>query len=285
MTRRIRVLRDDSEYARWEVVFAAPDPALRSCVREYVGWIERTAPPITCRRELPSGDVPVIISFGPTVRERSGLHSEWTQLGSFIAGLHEGFTVVEADGPGHGMQVNFTALGASLFLNQPIRTLHNSTVDLGAVLGRSADRLAAELYDAASWDRRFAILDREILARTAVAGPLAPEIASAWNQLMMTGGRAQISHLVGQTAWSERHFIAQFRAQFGTSPKTLARIIRFGRAVRGLASGRTVSLTDLAQDCGYYDQSHFIRDFHAFAGVTPTELLASRLPDSGFVVK
>jgi AraC-like DNA-binding protein len=49
--------------------------------------------------------------------------------------------------------------------------------------------------------------------------------------------------------------------------------MRFGRAVERLRRRGHGSLTELALDCGYYDQSHFDRDFRAFAGVNPTELL------------
>ncbi|HEV8539016.1 MAG TPA: AraC family transcriptional regulator, partial [Bacteroidota bacterium] len=34
------------------------------------------------------------------------------------------------------------------------------------------------------------------------------------------------------------------------------------------------NLTGVAYDCGYYDQSHFIREFKDFAGITPTKYLS-----------
>jgi AraC-like DNA-binding protein len=51
---------------------------------------------------------------------------------------------------------------------------------------------------------------------------------------------------------------------------------RFQRALALANRGRRVDWTGVALDCGYFDQAHFIHDFRSFAGLTPTEYLASK---------
>jgi len=106
-------------------------------------------------------------------------------------------------------------------------------------------------------------------------------VLCAWSRLVSSGGRASIGAIVGEVGCSQRHLIAQFKEEIGLSPKTLARVLRFGRAVRIIKQKGGARLTEIAGDCGYYDQAHFSRDFREFAGVTPTELMASLLPDLG----
>jgi methylphosphotriester-DNA--protein-cysteine methyltransferase len=57
----------------------------------------------------------------------------------------------------------------------------------------------------------------------------------------------------------------------GVTPKRYASLARFERALQ-LARG-AASLTHAALDAGYYDQSHFIRDFTRFAGGPPGQFL------------
>ena len=102
-----------------------------------------------------------------------------------------------------------------------------------------------------------------------------------WRRLVATGGRVSIGALVGEVGFSQKHLIGQFRDETRRSPKTLARVLRFGRAIRMIKSGGGARLAEIAQDCGYYDQAHFSRDFRVFAGVTPTELVRNQLPDGG----
>jgi AraC-like DNA-binding protein len=50
-----------------------------------------------------------------------------------------------------------------------------------------------------------------------------------------------------------------------------------------MQSGTTRDWTGLAQDCGYFDQSHLIRECRSMSGFTPTELAARRMVDSHHV--
>ena len=282
LSARIRLFRHESQGMRFELAFASPRVSLRSYVREYVGWVNRSSVPVL-RRQVPSGIVPFILNFGATVRERKADATEWHTYSAFTAGLHDRYTLVESAGSGQGLQVNFTAMGARLFYDRPMVEFANKTIELSDAVGRFADLLEARLYEAASWDQRFNILDHEIGARIERARHAPAPIARAWRQLAMTGGNARISELAEGASWSERHFARQFCEHIGLTPKAFARILRFSRAVRLARTGCGGNLAAVAQVCGYYDQAHLAADFRVFAGVTPSALLKSQLPqNAGF---
>ena len=54
-------------------------------------------------------------------------------------------------------------------------------------------------------------------------------------------------------------------------PKTVARLIRFERAVDLLRTSPGMRMADLAADCGYFDQAHLNREFRSLAEMTPRE--------------
>lgn len=280
-----RKIRHETEQGQWEMVRAAPHASLRAHVSEYVGWFEHFAVPI-CRREVPTEIVPLIINFGAPVRLFDVRDpSRWDDFGSFTTGAYDTYVLVGSNGPSGGLQVNLSILGARLFLGQPLRELRNRAIALDDLFGADASRLVSELYDAPTWEARFTILDRELSKRMQAARPPSAAVSWTWRRLVESGGRARIQSIVDQVGFSQKHLIAQFREEIGLSPKTLARVLRFGRAVEIIKHGGGARLAEIAQDCGYYDQAHFSRDFHAFAGVTPTELVRSQLPDgAGFAV-
>ena len=91
----------------------------------------------------------------------------------------------------------------------------------------------------------------------------------AWTRIVNSGGLVPIRSLVDETGWSQKHLISQFREHIGLAPKMFARVMRFGSALDRLRRRDHASLTELALDCGYYDQAHLTRDFREFSGVTP----------------
>ena len=267
------VQRHESERGRWEMARRDAAAALRPHVRGYVGYVEDSPGPFR-RLEMPSDEVHVILSFGPRMRAPH-------PVTSFVAAPHTHATITEHDGRQHGLELRLTPLGARMLLGVPMGELADQVVELDALLGRDAHELIERLHDTGTWAGRFALLDALLARRLAEARRPAPEVEGAWWRLMRTGGATPVADLVRESGWSRRHFTARFRGEVGLGPKVFARVLRFGAAARELQRPGGRSLAEIALDCGYYDQAHLNRDFRAFAGVTPTQLLARRLPDGG----
>jgi AraC-like DNA-binding protein len=240
-------------------------------VARYCGYVERTNAPLR-RSEAATAKVTVILSFGPRIDVDGESH------GSFVAGPSEAATTTEHDGVQHGIELNLAPPVARRLLGVPMHELLDRVVPLGEVLG--GEELVERLYEAPGWAERFALLDAELARRLEDAPPSHPAVRAAYARLVATRGAVPVGVLAAELGWSRRHLAARFREEVGVAPKALARLLRFERALELLG---TRPLADVAYECGYYDQAHFNRDFRAFAGAPPGELLARRLPDAGGV--
>ncbi len=75
---------------------------------------------------------------------------------------------------------------------------------------------------------------------------------------------------------SERRLERKFKTAVGVSPKKLQRIARFEKSLHLLTNSNYKQLTSIGYDLGYTDQSHFIKDFKAFSGMTPYEFIKNK---------
>jgi AraC-like DNA-binding protein len=110
-------------------------------------------------------------------------------------------------------------------------------------------------------------LDSLLRARLPAVRGMHPAIAAALGTL---AAGTEVAAVVGRSGFSHRHFSALFRQATGLAPKSYGRVMRFQRALRTLALRNEPDLAILALEAGYFDQSHFNREFRQFTGVTPT---------------
>ncbi len=68
---------------------------------------------------------------------------------------------------------------------------------------------------------------------------------------------------------SRRSFERQFRQQTGITPNKFKMLRRIKQARYLIKSNPVLPLTDVAVQCGYFDQAHFNRHFRQLVGVTP----------------
>ncbi|MGE0006991.1 MAG: helix-turn-helix domain-containing protein [Parvibaculaceae bacterium] len=277
--RRVTRLAYEGDMGSWEIVRALPQEALSPHVTGYSGYREAGGRPVW-RREVPGGFIPVIVNFGAPFTVRDGPGSA-ARLGSFAAGVYDGPVIVGSPGSAHCLQVNFTPLGALRFFGMAQSEIAGRTLPLADLLGPGGDLIVQELYDAADWRRRFAILDRLIAARMARAGAPHPAVRTVWHGLERSKGAASIAGLARDAGIGRRHLAKLFRAEIGATPKTMARILRFEHARHLAGTAPRRGWADIACAAGYADQAHLAREFRDLSGLSPGDLSRRDRADTG----
>ena len=290
----MRVAEHTSEFGRWDEVERASDPRLRPYVHGYFATSSSLVRPAQ-ERHLPVAEVPMVLNFGAShtrVDARSGSGPQRLDH-AWVTGLQTRYHRSEAIGERRFMVVRFTPLGAHLFFHLSMDSLADRAVLLEQVDPRIASLVSDHVMAARGWAERFDAMERLIGSRVARCTAL-PHIERAWDRLVRTWGRTPAGSLAADAGCSHRHLIQQFRTCIGLPPKKAAMLLRFNRSLdavsqSGLAasprkpylegsapSGRDAPgarWAHVAAECGYSDQSHFIHEFRAFAGATPSQLL------------
>ena len=273
----IHVQRQDTADGWWEMVSAPPDQRLRSVVfGAYQGWTEQTSL-TTLRREVPRLMVPVILNLGAPWGVATG-DGALATYDSFAAGLHDCHATTRSTGRSQCLQVNLTPLGARRVLGGALPRIANRIVPFEDLLGAPGRDLMARLRDGADWAARFAILDRFLLRRLADAPSPHADLLATLVHLQGSGGSGSIGDLAVERGISRKRLIQLYRAELGLAPKTVARVLRFSRALDLLSADGAMGWAALAQDAGYYDQAHLHRDFRDLAGCTPGAYRAGHVP-------
>lgn len=95
-------------------------------------------------------------------------------------------------------------------------------------------------------------------------------------------GEVRISDLSEAAHLSYKQFKRVFTEYIGVNPKDFLRIVRFQHALFVLQSSPDMNFSQLAYECGYYDQPHLINEFKIFTGYTPKEYQAICTPYSDY---
>ncbi|HAO06560.1 MAG TPA: hypothetical protein DCQ50_06110 [Chryseobacterium sp.] len=92
------------------------------------------------------------------------------------------------------------------------------------------------------------------------------------NHINENHGMLTVRDIVLKYGLNERKLERMFKEQIGVAPRQFIKTVRFQRALKCLMSGKYTSLTEIAYDLNYADQSHFIRHVQQLSGLSPGAL-------------
>lgn len=164
--------------------------------------------------------------------------------------------------------IRFRTGGVIAFTQIPVSGFLNRLIPVEDVFGQVMKKWESLLIEKKTDQERIQLLDR-LLVKEVRPLPADWEALKMAINLFKTGTEDSSLQLIcHRTGWHYKKLERTFLKAVGYTPKHYGRITRFNRAIRKMKNG-TLSLTEIGYDCGYFDQSHFIRDFHQFAGTTP----------------
>jgi AraC-like DNA-binding protein len=260
-----------SDFAR-----SRPAEPLRAYISHYVGFRAHGLQP-SVHSGMPSRHLCLAISLADPIQivRAPGAPSPIANT-AFIGGFSIGPTTVAYGTQRDGLFVHLKPNGVFALFGIRALELSSRPVDLSLILGSKFPSFIDPLVVVSGWSERFAILDQFFL-ETFKPVDTCPELAWAWNRLIEARGYMPIDQLAAAVGWSRQHLAKRFRHEFGTSPKTAARIFRFENAVR-LLKTEQMGLAEVAAECGFHDQAHMTLEWNAMAGCSPKNWIVRELP-------
>lgn len=134
-----------------------------------------------------------------------------------------------------------------------------------------SDLLCQTFESANSMKELFCMCD-QILYRRMEYNLVSNAVFATTNTIMDRHGQIFVRELARKVGYSDRQLNRLFLTQIGMSVKGYVRLIRFNYMLQHIQQS-TCSLAALAQQAGYFDESHFDKDFRSISGVSPKQYL------------
>lgn len=192
--------------------------------------------------------------------------------GSHIIGIRKHSLHISQTSRQHFFSIRFKLGGTYPFFKIPADLFANSFTELDVLLGRDYRLLEEQLQEAASNELRVKVAENFLLRRLRDL-PDDYHFVSGFSGAMLKAPAVRVGELARHMGTNYKTLERKFKAVLGLTPMELAKIRRFNAAVLSICACHHSSLTAIGYDCGYYDQSHFIREFKQLSHYTPGEFL------------
>lgn len=237
------------------------------CAWVFASEREQRAP----ERIVPDGRPELIVHAGAPFAELTATGSFRRQPRTLLAGQLTAPLQLRATGAALVVGIRFHPDGAREFLGRPMREALDRRIDLEAIAPGAARRLPREVAAQTGDEARAGIVFEHVRARLAAAPRVPDAIVRAAVTMLEANPEVTVEQLLAVAGVGRRQLERRFADAVGIGAALLGSILRFRRAFDVLERDGTRPWTEAALAAGYYDQSHFIREFHRFVGCRPSE--------------
>jgi len=170
-----------------------------------------------------------------------------------------------------GIKIN--PAGLALFLNNDFCEFKNLFFEIDILNNKSLLDLEYEVFQASTVEIKIQVIEKFISKRLPVlkANDDYNLFTLMVDFIKAQKGLVRFDFLTNHFNVNYKKIERLFNHFLGVNPKTFIRIIRFNATIHVQSKASNISLTQLAYELGFFDQSHFIREFKTFTTLTPKD--------------
>lgn len=198
-----------------------------------------------------------------TTRPRNGIHS-------YLSAMYLAPHRFQLAGVLDEICIDFTPLGYYHFFPFPLRTYIFNEDILGESFGKQSKFFFEAVFSIFNNQQRGAMIEAFLLENIKTCENYF--LNESVHHIHSYPHGINLKQLSKLQKCSEKKITRSFISKFDLSPKDYMRIVKFRKALHALHYGPRQSLTSISHACGYYDQSHFIKEIKCFTGTAPRQL-------------
>lgn len=254
-----------------------PSAPLAPYVKNY-WFLKAVGDSTSLQRTVPTGMMSLIFHRGNQLLSvfENKLHPR-----AFLNGQEKTFADLRYTGQVNMISVVFRPVGVRAFFNFPLIQANNLRISADDLEDKELAELESALTSTEDDYPCILLIEQFLLKRLTHLTEYNLRRIDTTLRLIHSG-QTEVSALADAACLSRKQFNRVFSEYVGSNPKEFSRTVRFQRALNILKTESHISLTALAYTCGYYDQSHLVKEFKALSGYTPTEYLAVCPPHSDY---
>ena len=262
-----------------ELKYFSPSEALKPYVKHYYIFESDTEAGFE-DTVFPSGDMEMIFNLREGIWESSVDNIFTTTPKIELWGQITKPLAIRSNGRHTMLGIKFFTHSAAYFLDDEIGVFNDQVSDLGDIIATPVKVLHAQLLETKDIAKRIELIELFLLKRLIVHEKKVFRIDKVGH--ILTGIKknpeeSNINNIASKHGITSRYLHKLIHQHTGLSPSSFNKIIRFQFSLK-LITKNDQPLTSIAYNCGYFDQSHFIRDFKSFTGLTPSAYLENITP-------
>lgn len=225
---------------------------------------------------LPDGFVEIYFSRHDPISIKMNEHYLSTYSNSaFLIGQSTNKIEFNPKGKQELISMKIQPWAASMFLQDKADLFKGKTIAINDLGNLKLNLLQRMVINSSTKEEAFKHIEDFLIQSLKTCNKFSRLIYFAINYIFQNHRNFSVKKLTNLLNVSRQYLERQFIEQIGIGPKQFARVIRIRSLTNYFKSNPDISLTELSYKFGYFDQSHFIRDFQLIAGTSPKKYLSS----------